>query len=191
MNLDTVGKKQREARFFLDKMIDQESRAFGDKEPFDFYLSAFLSAARSVHWRLCHEQKSVYTAWRKVWDGRLDPAEAELVQFMVKDRNIEVHRSGSRRSVATEKIRIGNRYSDKSGTIEGNDPSLPLLASASPIAPEDWQSVVIKPAYNFAIAGTERKATEACREYLTLLGRMLANFKADHPKCWVDRRDIQ
>jgi len=29
-------------------MIDQESGAFGDKEPFDFNLSAFLSAAKTV-----------------------------------------------------------------------------------------------------------------------------------------------
>jgi hypothetical protein len=35
----------READFFVGKMGEQERRAFGDKEPFDFYLSAFLSAA--------------------------------------------------------------------------------------------------------------------------------------------------
>jgi hypothetical protein len=40
-----VDKKLREARFFLDQMREQERRAFGDKEPFDFYLSAFLNAA--------------------------------------------------------------------------------------------------------------------------------------------------
>jgi len=34
------------------------------------------------------------------------------------------------------------------------------------------------PAYYFTIAGTERKATEACSKYLALLERMVADFKA-------------
>jgi hypothetical protein len=54
-----VEKKLREARSFLDKMIDQESTAFGDKEQFDFNLSAFLNAARTVDYRLRHEHKAV------------------------------------------------------------------------------------------------------------------------------------
>jgi hypothetical protein len=36
-----VQKKLREARFFLDQMREQERRAFGDKERFDFYLARF------------------------------------------------------------------------------------------------------------------------------------------------------
>ena len=37
-------KKLQEAQSFLDKMRDQERKAFGDKEAFDHYLSAFPSA---------------------------------------------------------------------------------------------------------------------------------------------------
>jgi hypothetical protein len=36
-------------------MREQEERFVGDKEPFDYYLSAFLSAGRSVDYRLRHE----------------------------------------------------------------------------------------------------------------------------------------
>jgi hypothetical protein len=48
MNIESAEKKLREAKFFLNKMIEQERGAFGDKEQFGFYLSAFLSAATSV-----------------------------------------------------------------------------------------------------------------------------------------------
>ena len=44
MNVEKAERKLREAKFFLDKMRDRERLAFGDKETFDFYLSAFLNA---------------------------------------------------------------------------------------------------------------------------------------------------
>ena len=47
MKVEKAERKLREARFFLDKLRKQECRAFGDKEPFDFYLSAFLNAGTS------------------------------------------------------------------------------------------------------------------------------------------------
>jgi hypothetical protein len=46
--IENVEKKLREARFFLDKMIDHDCKANKDKEKFDFYLSAFLSAGRTA-----------------------------------------------------------------------------------------------------------------------------------------------
>jgi hypothetical protein len=48
MDLARVHKKLAEAAFFLGKMIEEERRPFGDREPFDYYLSAFLSAGRTV-----------------------------------------------------------------------------------------------------------------------------------------------
>jgi hypothetical protein len=173
MDLEGVEKKLREARFFFDKMKDQESRAFGDKEPFDFYLSAFLSAARTVDWRLRHQHKAAYKPWRKKWDATLTAQEDCLIKFMVNDRNLEVHESGSTRGVKEERTDIHGTYSDKSGTV---------TVSGIPVAlggPQE-KPFITKPAYFFTIDGAERKATEACGEYLTLLERMVAKFKADH-----------
>jgi len=90
----------------LDKMIRQERRIFIGAnpfepfEPFDHYLSAFLSAARTVDYRLRHEQAAIYPDWRKAWDASLTPQENSLIKFMVDDRNDEVHESGSSRSEA-------------------------------------------------------------------------------------------
>jgi hypothetical protein len=46
--IETGEKKLREAHRFLNEMRAQEQKAFGDKEPFDHWLSAFLSAGMSV-----------------------------------------------------------------------------------------------------------------------------------------------
>ena len=46
MDLAKIEKKLREAGFFLNQMPDRESSAYGDKEPFDFYLSAPVSVQR-------------------------------------------------------------------------------------------------------------------------------------------------
>lgn len=158
-------------------MKDHDSRAFGDKEPFDFCLSAFLSAARSVDWRLRHEHKAAYEPWRKEWDATLTAQEDRLIKFMVDDRNLEVHESGSTRGVKDERTNIQGTYSDKSGTITVSGPPLTL---GGPLE-NPTAAFIIKPAYFFIIDGAERKATYVFGEYLTLLEQMVAKFKADHP----------
>jgi hypothetical protein len=60
MELPRVHKKLAEAHYFLRLLRDQEPRIGGDKNAFDFLLSAFLSAARSVDYRLRDEHKATY-----------------------------------------------------------------------------------------------------------------------------------
>jgi hypothetical protein len=171
LNNQNVEKKLREARFFLDKMREHERMAVADREPFDFYLSAFLSAGRSVDYRLRHEQEVAYPDWRTSWDATLGHPEQCLIKFMVDDRNVEVHESGSSHSVKTEDREL------TSGTHKLASGTFYVMGS-----PQLAPSAVIKtPAYYFTIAGTERKATDVCAEYLTLLERMVDRFKAEHP----------
>jgi hypothetical protein len=169
MKLPNVDKKLREARFFLGKMGDQERLAFGDKEPFDFFLSAFLSAARSVDYRLRHEQKALYPSWRASWNAALPPHQDLLIKFLVDDRALEVHESGSGRSVQREGIPVGDVYHDGSGTVH---------ISAPPGTPP---AIIHKPSYQFTIGGNSRRVVDACAEYLGLLEGMVAKFQADNP----------
>src|SRR6267142_1909861 len=126
LELRRVHKKLAEAHYFLRLLRDQEPRIGGDENPFDFLLSAFLSAARSVDYRLRHEHKATYEPWRKTWDARLTAQDASLIKFMVDDRNLEVHESGSGRGVKDEQIAVHGSYSDKSGTITVSAPALSL-----------------------------------------------------------------
>jgi len=98
MKFENVEKKLRETEIWLTKMREQETRAFGDKEQFDFYLSAFLSAARTIDYQLRHEHGETYKEWRKRWDDS-NPKEAVLIKFFADDRRSEVHERGSDRQV--------------------------------------------------------------------------------------------
>jgi len=167
MNIEGVEKKLREARFFLDKMIDHERMAFRDKEPFDFYLSAFLNAGRTVDYRLRYEQAAVYPNWRIGWDAS-HQAEQALIKFMVDDRNDEVHEGGSSRTVTTENREFG------AGTHKLADGTMDVTG-----APGFARVTIHAPGYYFTIGGIERKATEACGEYLALLEQMVAAFRTD------------
>jgi hypothetical protein len=173
VSFEQIDKKIREARFFFDKMITQEAKAFGDKEPFDFYLSAFLSATRTIDYRLRHEHKTTYPAWRTKWDAGLKAEARGLIKFLVDDRNFEVHASGSGRDVKEEKIPVHGSYSDSSGTLTAGGMPATLSGVAQP-------AVVVKPTYSFTIDNVERKVAQACGEYLLLLEKMVADFKADH-----------
>jgi hypothetical protein len=170
--IENVEKKLREAKFFLNKMIEHERVAFKDKEPFEFYLSAFLSAGRTVDYRLLHEQKAIYPTWRTAWDATLTQAHQDLIKFMVDERNVEVHESGSSHTVGTE-----NREFE-AGTHTLADGTMYVTG-----APGFSQVTIPTPAYYFPIDGIERKATEACGEYLRLLEQMVADFKASRLSC--------
>ena len=170
MNIQNVEKKQREGRFFLSKMTEQESRAFGERESFDFYLSAFLSASRSIDYRLRHEQSANYPAWRDSWNAALAPNDDQLMKYMADDRALEVHRSGSGRNATVEYSDIpSSTYSDGSGV---------LTVFAPPGTP---LGTIGKPAYYFTIGGAYKRVTEACTDYVALLDRMVTDFKAANP----------
>jgi hypothetical protein len=77
-------------------MRDQEQRAFGDKAPFDQYLSAFLSAGMSVRGAFRVEQdrqrNDALKTWKKDWESKLTQAQVGVYEFMKEDRDREVHR---------------------------------------------------------------------------------------------------
>jgi hypothetical protein len=174
LDLSRVHKKLGEADFFFEKMCEEEPRFIGDKEPFQYYLSAFLNAARTVDYRLHHEYGAIYKPWRKAWNGRLAAGEDRLIEFMVIDRIAEVHATGSRHSVGKEGIGFGigeHRLPRGQGMIQISGP--PDMPSATLYRPTYT--------YSFSIGGTDRKVTEACRDYLALLHRMVEQFGADHP----------
>jgi hypothetical protein len=172
MDLTRVHKKIAEAQFFLSKMIEQESQIIGDEQPFDYYLSAFLNAARAVDYRLRHEQKPVYPKWRKTWDAGLTTDQDRLMKFMADDRAGEVHESGSRREVGQEGVKFGigeHRLPDGSTLFVGGVPD-PLSGIVPAV-------VVDKTTYSYPIAGAEQKVIEACAEHLGLLRRMVTEFE--------------
>jgi hypothetical protein len=111
-----VDKKLREACFFLSKMVELSRLAFSDPEEIDFYLSAFLSAGRSVDYRLRYEQKDSYKSFYQSWEYCLPADEREIIKLLIGDRALEVHESGSNRDEREERIPVQRMYRDDSGT---------------------------------------------------------------------------
>jgi hypothetical protein len=170
-----VEKKLREVRFFLDQMREQERRAFGDKERFDFYLSAFPNAARTVDNRLRYEQPA-YRAWREAWNVA-HSAQDKLIKFIHDDRDSEIHESASNRITQDKEIElgIGESYSDPSGVLT-------MFASPSPLLATNVAGTMPMPRYVYVFAETERPVTEVCAECLEFLTQMVDEFGADQEK---------
>jgi hypothetical protein len=161
MNLWRVDKKLREAEFFYMQLLKHEKVLIGDKEPFGFYLSAFLTAGKSVR-----ENKK----WRTDWDNKHTPEEKSLIDYMADDRDKEVHTTGSRHNVGQEGVEFGiGTHRTTEGTITIDSP------------PGMPPSIAYRPTYSFTIDGVDRKVAEACGAYLALRQRMIAEFKAVFP----------
>jgi hypothetical protein len=70
-------KKLREARFFYDLLVSAEKQIMKQNgEASDFYLSAFLTATRSVSSVLETEEKQRFRPWYKQWKRRLTASES-------------------------------------------------------------------------------------------------------------------
>jgi hypothetical protein len=170
-----VEKKLREAQFFLEKMREREGMAFGDPEVFDFLLSAFLNAVRTVDYRLRHEQRT-YPDWRdKTWNVA-NPMEDSRLQFLSSDRRVEVHESGSARieQWKTSKVAPGDTYTDPSGRLE-------VFGSPPTLTGVDTGATVRTPKHVFRIDGSERPVIQVCDEGLAALSQMVADYIAQHP----------
>jgi hypothetical protein len=152
----------------LDKMRDEESKAFGDKAQFDHCLSAFLSAGRSAVYHLERKYPSIYPNWRKMWDAQ-HPTGDGILKSMHDRRDADVHAGGSGREVKMEhiKVGVGSSYSDKSGRLE-------VFGSPGPLIGADVGATIARPRYFFG----KQSVVEACAEYLAVLEQMVAEFEA-------------
>ena len=88
MDIPRTLKKLREARFFLAK--NETSRTTNlEREDFEFYLSAFLSAARSVTFALqAQVQQQEYRSRFDAWLTTLSKADSDRLKVLVEQRNM-------------------------------------------------------------------------------------------------------
>ncbi len=171
-----VDRKVREARYFLGEMnriaVAARNGNLQQVEVVGFHLSAFLSAARSIDYRLRNVAQDVYRDWRRAWDANLSAADAALITAMIDDRNVEVHETGTRADTRDTERRFepGEYRVEGLGTLQVTGPG-----GMGPMA------TIIGAEYWIAIDGAERRAAEACQEYLGLLEEMVRDFEAAHP----------
>jgi len=160
IGIERIQKKLREAKFFLSHMIQSGRSTRLDHEHVEFYLSAFLSAARSVTNFLEKDDQRWWCQWKK------GQADRELLDQMRKQRKNEVHRKGADVAHQLEDVPLS-----KIETASA------LHAAFAPSFGEPWgEPQVGLKVYYFTLGGETVNAIETCQRYVGLLERAVEEF---------------
>jgi hypothetical protein len=135
---------------------------------FGYFLSAFLSAGRSVTFALQFEQKDDYDAWYVGWESGLGADDRKLWKEMNAHRVEEVHRDGAKTAVEIEMVPMIEMAREN-----------PLPAHLTHFG---WfgENKVGLPVRYFEFEGTKVKAVEMCRRYVDLLDKLVQDFLKAH-----------
>ncbi len=155
-----IQKKLREATFFLGHMSQSARSTRLDHDHLEFYLSAFLSAARSVTDFFEHQ------AWWSQWKASQSAEEILLLKQMKEQRDSEVHEEGADVSHQVEDVPVS-----KIETPSG------LHAAYAPSFGEPWGEVKVgMKVYYFMLGGKAVPVIEICQRYVGLLERAVEDF---------------
>jgi hypothetical protein len=171
--IESTQKKLREARFFAQQFNRASQQPVqSEPEEAEYYLSAFLSAARAVTFALQHEEKDKYGDWRvkgswseKWFSGRSQEDQA-LLKAMVTHRNAVQKRGGPEMNQESEyfpvtEMRTDNRQHPAYGFHWYGPPGTPAPTVGMPV-------------YSFRGSGDE--VTADCQRYLELLDNLVRDF---------------
>ena len=182
--IEATQRKLREAQFFYRHLVDSQDLMGPDRnEPdaFSFYLSAFISAARSVPWVLQSEEKEKYEAWKPKWDAQLSSDERELVKFTNERRLDTVKRRGIEAIIEWENIDLYELFKGspffKSDILDLNR-QYPVFGNhmSAPPAAETPSVSLVRPVFHFEREGAKEEVTKTCRKYLDYLERFVREF---------------
>ncbi len=162
-------KKLREAKFFLGRMSEAQESSRLDKEDFDFYLSAFLSAGRSVIGFFHAKENRQYRRWFRDWRMALADSERKLLNDMTRQRDLEVHEQGADVHADIEHVPVGeaepgNRSHPAYGISWAGPPGVPSPTIGTKV-------------HYFQIGDTREQAVETCKRYLQLLDKLVRDFE--------------
>lgn len=161
-------KKLREARFFLGCLHRRDRVAPPEPEEFEFFLSAFLSAARSVTFVLENEEEAKYKEWRGSWPTLLTADEQKFADAMVEQRNIAQKQGGAPVAVNWEFVPIIQAKRDERGQPMYG---LQWFGPATAAMPQVGQ-----PVHSINLGDGDVEAVKTCERYLSILERLVANF---------------
>lgn len=162
-------KKLRETYFFLGH-LREKARAFRlDTEEFEFFLSAFLSAARSVTFALQAEEKEKYDVWFPQWLESRGEEDHELLKFMKDQRNAEQKQAGAEVSVTMEYVPVTEVRMDN----RGHPAYYGFFWSGVPGTPPPR---IGRHVHHFELGGSAVEAVEACERYAALLKGLVQDF---------------
>jgi hypothetical protein len=101
-----IQKKLREAEFFFRHVCDKNRALSLESEELEFFLSAFLSAGRSVIGFFYEKQNKQYRPWFHEWKMALTDGDRKLLNEMTRQRDAEVHEQGTEVHAAIEMVAL-------------------------------------------------------------------------------------
>jgi hypothetical protein len=171
---EATRKKLREAEFFLHRLasVDKGTVINTDPEAADFYLSAFLSAARAVGWTLKRERTAEWDAWNHTgWFTTLSKDENALWDFLRDQRNM-VHKEGAPELTCTV-TPVSLMEFVREQSLQGNQIFFNTGIPATPLTFNKLEK-------SFT-AHPGQTLSEVCQPLLDLVTRMVAKFEQAHP----------
>jgi hypothetical protein len=178
--IEGTKKKLREAGFFLQRLVEEERHIYRpEPEARDFYLSAFLSAARSVGDFIGVEEGERYREWFEHRKLSLSDEERDLLRFTNDQRVQSVHIRGPnvQANITHAPIHeLQRELHERGGSLE-------IRAGGVPGSPLPLPKVE-KSTLSFSEL-PDSDVSDVCGRYLELLARVLSEYEqfvvADHP----------
>ncbi len=157
----SIRKKLREALFFYSHLSHGKATVEPEREDVDFFLSAFLSAGKSII-GFFHDKQN--RAWFHAWKIGLVEDDRKLLNDMVHQRDLEVHEGGADVVPEFEVVPVnshdaGPRY-EKPGAGTLPVPALPVKRKG----------------YYFWIDGKRLDVNSICSRYLDLLLKLVSDY---------------
>ena len=167
--IEATQKKLREATFFLSHLEREGTQALlSPTEAVEFYLSAFLSAARSVTFVLEAEEPEKYPEWSRTWRASLTESDRQLLAKFTSARNRALKRETP--TVAEDWLASAaqDAYAALSAEslffFDGEFPAVANRVLIGRLTPDSTQDEVVP----------------SCRQYADLLSRLVAAFLKAH-----------
>lgn len=169
-------KKLREAQFFLSAVQTEYEKVLFEKEPevLEFYLSAFISAGRSVTFAMSKDAGGSTGAWTTAWIKRLPSADdKKLMEFFNGQRVNTVHKGilDLEESLTT----VSAAEFAREITLGGGATSFVTSSPGAPQASFDRTELKFKGLPDASVIAHGR-------QYITLVKALVADFERQHPE---------
>jgi len=167
MPTDLSRRKFREAAYFLGEMRRRDgSPNLALEEEFSYFLSAFLSAARSVSFVLRKENPATYCEVRDLWLAAMTPSMRAFLDVMRDQRNTAQKEGTDFAHQDVEHVSPMEAYGARSAIV-------PVIL---PWAFAEGATVGVT-RYALEIDSVSRPAVATCQEYLAALNDLITRFE--------------
>jgi len=170
---EATRKKLREAAFFLCKLAEVDRALLNHDEPedADFYLSAFLTAARAVQFALHKERAKDWEAWIGGWVSTRTPDQLKSYDYLVDQRNKVEKQGGPEITITVSTVSVQEFMREV-----GNRGASFFMTQMPGLPPPTFSKQTTT-----LIAHPEQRLSVTCQPLYDVMKDLVEDFERDHP----------